>query len=81
MTNNKRNANSNEFRQWDYCPRQWYLKKTLGKRCGNSAIRKGVEFHRNMSKGVKSLQTAQRVFKAAAVITGGVICLFLLASR
>lgn len=81
MMKNNRNRNSNEFRQWDYCPRQWYLNKTQGKRRGNSATRKGMDFHRNMSKGVKSVQTAQRVFKTAAIITGGVICIFLLASR
>ena len=80
MKKGKRKTSSNEFRQWDFCPRQWYFIKTRWKKRRNAAAQRGVEFHRNMSKGVKAVQKAQRLFKAAA-ITGGLICLLWLVSR
>ena len=81
MKQEKQKINSNEYRQWDYCPRQWYLRQTLGRRNGNnSARRRGMKYHQNMAHGIKSVQIAQSRFRTAAIITGGVICLFLLVS-
>ncbi len=81
MLKQKPFRNSSEFKQWDYCPRQWYLRRTLGKKHGTSAAaRRGIDHHQKISKGVKEVQFAQGLFKAA-LIAGGVICLLLLVSR
>lgn len=80
MKKKNRETSSSEFRQWDFCPRQWFFIRTVGRKRKNAASRKGMEFHRNMSGGVKEVQKAQRWFMAAA-ITGGIVCIFLLVSQ
>ena len=75
MKNKKPFICSNEFKQWDFCPKQWYFIKTGKMRVTSSAAsRKGIEFHKNQSYGIKAVQRAQSKFKTSVII-GGLVCL------
>jgi CRISPR/Cas system-associated exonuclease Cas4 (RecB family) len=71
----KRFIKASEFGQWEYCPRQWYLSKTMGKRISSEASRRGVAYHNSKSEGVKSIQHDQTKFIYALVI-GGILCIY-----
>jgi len=79
----KETIKASEFSTWEYCPRQWYLSKTIGRRINNSSSRRGVELHNIQSKAVKTVQNEQSRFITATTLTiGGIICiLFFLLSR
>jgi hypothetical protein len=74
MKKNKPFIGSNEFKQWDFCPRQWYLIKTGKAKVITSASRRGISFHKNQSYGIKAVQQAQSKFKKTVLI-GGIVCL------
>ncbi len=75
MNKNKPFIGSNEFKQYDFCPRQWYFIKTGKMRVTSSAAsRKGIAFHKNQSYGIKAVQRAQLKFKTTILI-GGLVCL------
>jgi hypothetical protein len=73
---NKRFTKASEYSQWEYCPRQWYMSKTRGRKINTEASRRGVVYHNQMSQGVKSVQHDQSKFLAALVI-GGIACILL----
>ena len=78
--NKKPNIKSSEFKSWHYCPRQWYLQRTQKRKVCNSATRRGVKFHNHMSHDVKAVQKAQKGLQVI-LLTGGIVCIFLLLSR
>ncbi len=71
----KKFISSSEFGQWAFCPRQWYLMKMRRKRINTSPIRRGNEFHMNMSHGIKAAQKAQSRFKTFCIL-GVIVCIF-----
>ncbi|HUL01016.1 MAG TPA: hypothetical protein VLX29_09185 [Nitrospirota bacterium] len=71
----KRFIKASEFGQWEYCPRQWYLSKTMGMRINSDAIRRGIVYHNAKAERVKSVQRNQTKLIAASAI-GGIICIF-----
>ncbi len=75
MKQEKRKTNSNEYRQWDYCPRQWYLFKTTGRKIRCQASKRGLEFHHRQAQSVQAVQNTQS-FLMKIIITGGIVCLF-----
>ena len=83
---NKPNINASELKQWDFCPKQWYLLRTGGRRriqqqlCSNQASRRGQEFHQKKSGPVKQAQKTQSVISNFLTI-GGLACLFWLLSH
>ena len=82
MSNHNKCIKSSEFAQWEYCPRQWYLAKTLGRRFNSGPSRKGMEMHEDQSHAVKNVQSAQTTFVKTTFAIGGVLCiLFYLLSR
>lgn len=77
---NNTNIRASEIKQWAFCPRQWYLQRTTGRRsCGGPAARKGEEFHRNKARGVQEVRKAQSALTKALMI-GGIVCLLWLFS-
>jgi hypothetical protein len=75
---NKKTIKASEFSMWEYCPRQWYLHKTIGRRINDSFSRKGLESHNIQSQAVKAVQKEQSTFITATTVTiGGIICLYL----
>lgn len=70
----KKSIGAYEVRQWCFCPRQWYLFRTMGriKRASNS--RKGMEFHRSASRPIKAIQKTQSMI-VTAIVMGGIVCL------
>jgi hypothetical protein len=74
MKKNKTFISSNEFKRWAFCPKQWYLLRTRKINTGNSATRRGVDYHKRMSHGVKAVQRAQSNFKTTLLI-GGIACI------
>ncbi len=71
---------SSEIKQWDYCPRQWYLLRTTGRKINSQAAKRGLEYHNRQAKGVKAVQKTQS-FLIKSILTGGIICLFWFLSR
>ena len=80
MKKNKPFISSNEFKQYDFCPKQWYLIKTGKMNVNTSAARRGMDYHRKKSYGIKAVQKAQSKFKITAYI-GGIVCLLWFLSR
>ncbi len=80
MTDNRHNIRASELRQWDLCPRQWYLLRTTGRRIRTQASLRGREFHRQQSVMVKEAQKSQSIAKTFFVI-GGIACLLWLLSH
>ena len=70
---------SNEIRQYCFCPRQWYLFRTTGKRVVCAASRRGEEFHKKAAQPIKAIQRTQS-FMVALIIIGGIACIFWLFS-
>ena len=80
MKKNKPFISSNEFKQYNFCPKQWYLIKTGKMNANTSAARRGMDYHRNKSYGIKAVQSAQSKFKTTVYI-GGIVCLLWFWSR
>jgi hypothetical protein len=78
---NKRFIKASEYSQWEYCPRQWYLHKTKGRKSNTEASRRGIAYHNNMSQGVKSVQHEQSNFIATLVIGGIIVCILFFSLR
>ncbi len=77
---NKPNINASEIKRWDYCPRQWYLQRTRGKRIvQNNASKRGLVYHQQQAGPVRQAQKTQSCIRKYAII-GGVACLFWLLS-
>ena len=79
MNRNKPNINANEIKQWDFCPRQWYLIRTKGRTWNDQPARRGQEFHQQHAVPVKQIQKTQS-FISKIVTIGGAACLFWLLS-
>jgi CRISPR/Cas system-associated exonuclease Cas4 (RecB family) len=75
VKSNKHSISASELKQWDYCPRQWYLLKTTGSRVNNRAVRLGREFHQKQAQGVKAVRNTQSLL-TKFILTGGIACLF-----
>ncbi len=82
MKKNNPFIRSSEIKQWDYCPRQWYLLRTTGRKINTQAAKRGLEYHQKEAKGVKAVQKTQSLL-ITSILTGGIICLlwFLWQSR
>lgn len=74
-----KNIRASEIRQWCFCPRQWYLLRTTGRRVVTAATKRGVDFHLKESRKVEAVQKMQLAFVAYLII-GGIVCCILLLS-
>ena len=78
---NKPNINASEIKRWDYCPRQWYLQRTGGRKIKQSnAAQRGVVYHQQQAEPVRKAQKTQSCITKYAAI-GGMACLFWLLSH
>ena len=64
---------ASELKQWDYCPRQWYLVRTTSRRLHCQAAKRGVEFHNRKLGAVQAIQKTQSHL-VKLLITGGIVC-------
>ena len=77
----KKFIKASEFGQWEYCPRKWYLSKTMGMWFDRDASKRGVAYHNAKSEGVKSIQREQTKLIATALVIGGIVCIFFFLSH
>jgi len=70
----RNNIRASEIRQWCFCPRQWYLFRTTGRKVMTAASMRGIDFHLKESHKVEAVQRTQWFF-TATLIMGGVACI------
>jgi hypothetical protein len=77
----KRNNNirASELSQWCFCPRQWYLFRTTGRKVMTPSSKRGIDFHVKESQKVEAVKSTQWVF-ATILIIGGMACIIWLLS-
>ena len=80
MNKNVINIRSSEMRSWSYCPRQWYLRRTTGRKISCQASKRGLEFHNKQAQHVRAVRNTQSILTKTLMI-GGIVCLFLLLSQ
>ena len=64
------------IRQWCFCPRQWFLFRTTGRKVETADSRRGMEFHERESRKVEAMRRTQKALKIT-VYAGGALCLML----
>jgi hypothetical protein len=79
MENRFARISSHEIKQWAFCPRQWYLLRTTGRRVDNAFIRKGSSFHHAKARQIRKIKIMQNILVSLVVI-GAALCLFFLLS-
>ena len=63
------------IRQWCFCPRQWFLFRTTGRKVDvTPESKRGVEFHLNESRKVEAVRRTQTALKVT-ILAGGVLCM------
>ncbi len=65
---------SSELAQWCFCPRQWYLFRTTGKKPEGRAVTRGLIYHKGKAGNIQSIQRMQRALVMTAAL-GGIACL------
>ena len=66
---------ASEMQSWSFCPKQWYLCRTTGKKPDSPAIQKGKAYHVQESKSVRNVQRTQKSIVKYALIGGAIACL------
>ena len=74
-----KNINASEIRQWCFCPRQWYLLRTTGRKVVTFATKRGVDFHLKESRKVEAVKRMQLALGTTLII-GGIVCCILFLS-
>ncbi len=74
----KANISAGEIRQWCYCPRQWYLLRTGGRRLMTPASRQGVAYHQKEAVKVKAVVRSQSALVTILILGGAACCIWLL---
>ncbi len=79
MENRSIRISSHEIKQYAFCPRQWYLLRTTGRRVNDAFIREGAAFHHEKARQIRRIKTTQDVLVFLCAV-GIVLCLFFLLS-
>lgn len=71
---------SSELKQFEFCPREWFLLRDRGIKVNNIHTKGGQDFHHQQAIGIRSIKKTQNrlVF---LLVTGGALCLLLLFLR